>query len=233
MEDTHYLDTDFNGNGWVFGGIYDGHSGKYAAIYTASVLHRKFLLRLSEGLHPQDAFIKSYEQVSQELSNQESGTTAVNFLIRDNIIYTANVGDAGAIVIGKKSVIQLTVGHRVDDSNERKRVEKAGGLICGSYVIKGDVGLMPTRSLGDEYFKNVGVIATPSVNEYQLTSNDVILLAACDGLFDFISNAEIAMIARKTPDINLLLGILKNEVLYNRYGTDNLTVIAVDLIHRS
>ena len=34
---------------------------------------------------------------------------------------------------------------------------------------RGYRGLMPTRTIGDQYFKPVGIIATPSVNEYKIS----------------------------------------------------------------
>jgi serine/threonine protein phosphatase PrpC len=75
----------------------------------------------------------------------------------------------------------------------------------------------------------VGIIATPSVSEYRISKNDLVLIAACDGLFDFMSNEEVAEFARRTTKPESLLEILKKEVLFNRGGTDNLTIVAVKL----
>jgi len=229
MEDAHFVDTDFGVMHWIFCGIYDGHGGHFASGYAADKLHRIFLDNLMNGVTPQDAFIDSYEQISAGLSEQTSGTTAVNIFIRNGRIYTANAGDARAIVIGKNYVTQLTVDHRVDNTIERQRIESSGGHIVYSYVSNGTGGLMPTRTIGDQPFKSVGVIATPSVGEHQISPEDLVLLIACDGLFDVMSNEEIAEFARHIDDINLLLENLKQEVLVNRLGTDNLTIIALKL----
>jgi len=43
-----------------------------------------------------------------------------------------------------------------------------------------------------------------------------------------MNNEEIAEFSRKTLDVDLLVNILKNEVL-KRGGADNLTIIAVAL----
>ena len=88
MENTYFLDLNFANNGWVFGGVYDGHGGKYAAEYAAANLHQRFLTELLSGLSPQEAFVASYQRISQELEEQEqeSGTVAVSFLIKDNRI---------------------------------------------------------------------------------------------------------------------------------------------------
>lgn len=229
MEDAHFLDLSFAGRGWVFGGVYDGHGGNLAAKHAAQRVHQIFLDRLLSGLSPQEAFIKSYELTSDELKTQTSGTTAVNFLIKDGQIFTANAGDARAIVISKSGVSQLTVDHRLDNPEERQRIEKMGGHIDYPYVYKGYQGIMPTRTIGDEYFKPVGVIATPSVSDYKTSKDDLILLAACDGLFDVMSNEEVANLAQESPQPQTLVEALKYEVLVNRFGTDNLTIIVVSL----
>jgi serine/threonine protein phosphatase PrpC len=229
MEDAHFLDLNFANKGWIFGGIYDGHGGNYAAKYASETLHKQFLKYLLAGTSPQEAFVKSYEETSRELGEQGSGTTAVDFLIMDRRIFTANAGDARAIVVNRKEVIQLTVDHRLDNLSERKRVEKMGAYTAYPYVYRGNMGLMPTRTIGDEYFKPVGVIATPSVNEYQISKEDIALVAACDGLFDVMTNEEVADFARRIHNPKALVETLENEVIINRSGTDNLTIIAVSL----
>ncbi len=229
MEDAHFTDPNFAGRGWVYAGIYDGHNGAEAAQYAAKRLHRIFLERLEVGMAPGEAFSAAYEAVSAEMERLDSGTTAVDVLLRDGIIYAANVGDARAIVVGRRSMHQLTVDHRLDDPSERQRVEAAGGRVIYPYTYRGMQGLMPTRSLGDSYFKPVGIIATPSVAEYALTDDDFLVLAACDGLFDFMENEEVARFAREYAGLEALLEALKTEVLGNRSGADNLTIAAVSL----
>ncbi len=229
MEDAHILDLNFANKGWAFAGIYDGHGGGFAAKCASERLHQIFLERLLSGFSPQEAFIESYEVISEELEIQDSGTTAVNSLIKEREIFTANAGDARAIVISGEGFHQLTVEHRVDNLVERQRIEQMGGYVKYPYVYRGYHGLMPTRTIGDQYFKSVGIIATPSVSEYKISEEDFMLLAACDGLFDVMSNGEVADFARKSPQPGPLLEVLKKEVLVNRFGTDNLTIIAVSL----
>jgi serine/threonine protein phosphatase PrpC len=229
MEDAYYLETNFGSMNWIFGGIYDGHSGGYAAQFAAERLHQIFLRQFLSRMIPGQAFINAYETVSNELKFQDSGTVAVNFLIKDGAIYTANVGDARAIIVDGDRVIQLTTDHRLDNPEEKQRIENMGGKIISPYIVTDKGGLMPTRTIGDEYFKTVGVIATPTVNEYSIQHDDMILIAGCDGLFDFIGNEEIADFARQIQEPKQLLERLKKEVLYIRNGTDNLTIIAVGL----
>lgn len=229
MEDAHFLDLNFGGLGWVYGGIYDGHGGSYAARYTAEHLPELFLQKYRASKLPLKAFTASYEQISDNMKNIESGTTAADFFIKDDRIYVANVGDTRAIVISRSKVLQLTIDHRIGNPDEEQRISRMGGVIRPPYVMRGLSGLMPTRTIGDASFKPVGIIATPSVREYEIQEDDLYLIAGCDGLFDFMSNEGIAEVARKYTKPNILLENLKQEVLFNRGGTDNLTVIAVTL----
>lgn len=229
MEDAHFLDADFGGRGWVYGGVYDGHGGSFAAEYSAYHLHQRFLEKLLAGVAPENAFTQAYEAVSAEMAGQDSGTTAVDFLIADNDIIAANAGDARAIVVARTSVVQLTIDDRIENEAERERIERSGGRIFSPYVYRGNAGLMPTRSIGDAYFKAVGVIATPHVRRYHIGSDDMVLVAACDGIFDFMANNEVADIARRFEAPDELAESLRKEVLENRRGSDNITVMCVRL----
>jgi serine/threonine protein phosphatase PrpC len=229
MEDAHHLDTNFGGKSWIFGGVYDGHGGKTASIYTSSNLHSLFLELLLTGISPQQAFVLSYEKASEALKQQRSGTVAATFLIQDGMIYAANAGDARIILVSREKVEQLTTDHRLENPEEAKRISKMGGVLEYPYVLHGNSAIMPTRTIGDEYFKPVGVIATPAVNTYTISADDITLITACDGLFDYMNNEEIAEFARRQPEPELLLEGLKKEVLENRLCTDNITMIAIAL----
>ena len=229
MEDFHFIEIDFGRKGWVYAGVYDGHGGKHSARYAAKRIHELFLEALVSGLTPQKAFEKAYVTTSEELNHQDSGTTAVDLMIMDGRIYVANAGDARALVVSSGGVRQLSIDHRLDVYGERQRIIKAGGLVCPPYTRRGFQGMMPTRTIGDEYFKPVGVIATPSVREYEVKKDDLIAIAASDGLFDVMSNAEIGDFARKTPDLEKLVRALKREALVKRRATDSVTIVAVAL----
>lgn len=229
MEDAHVLNVNFAGKGWLFGGIFDGHHGELAARYAALTIDTIFLNHLLSGLSPDKAFGEAYRNISERLKHQESGTTAVTFLIKDKTIHTANVGDSRAIVIGASTIHQLTVDHRVNNREEENRILTMGGRIRGSYVIRGNMGLMPTRTIGDEYFKSVGIIADPSVSIYGIADDDLFLIAACDGLFDFMTNDDVVACCREHTDPEPIVDRLRTDVLINRHGMDNLTIIAVDL----
>ncbi len=230
MEDAHFLDSDFGGKGWTYGGIYDGHGGSFAANYAARFLHQRFIDLVLHGAAPEAAFEAAYESVSDELKAQDSGTTAVDFLIGEGDIVTANAGDARAVLVSRRTVEPLSADHRLDNEIERQRVERMGGRIVYPYVYRGLSGLMPTRTIGDQYFKPVGVIATPAVSRHHIEDDDLMLVASCDGLFDFMCNDDVAEFARNLSEPTTLAETLKSEVLDNRGGSDNITIICV-LLH--
>jgi serine/threonine protein phosphatase PrpC len=228
MEDTYFLDMNFEGRGWIFGGVYDGHSGQEAASYLAHFLHRRFLQALLTTNSPCRAFVQSYEQISDELRQQTSGACAANFFLRDNEIWFANAGDANILVIGAQQARQLSTEHRLRNHAEQQRIIEAGGEIMPPYVWKNNVGgLMPTRTIGDQPFKSVGVIATPAVGSYRIAHDDLFLIAATDGLSDVMSTEEVIIMARDYREPDQLAKALQREVLINRYGDDNLTIIVL------
>lgn len=229
MEDAHFLDTDFIGQGWVFGGVYDGHSGRQAAEFSAVHLHAFVLKHLQAGSDPETAFIRAYEETSEQLAFQDSGTTAVTFLLQGDRLTVANAGDSRAVLIDPSGARQLTRDHRLEDSLERERVERTGGRVSPPYVMRGFRGLMPTRTIGDQYFKAVGIIATPSTARFAIHRKDRFLVAACDGLFDVMTNDEVAATAAEQPDAESLAEALRREALEVRMGTDNLTILVVQL----
>ena len=227
MEDTHFLDLDFGHKGWVFGGVYDGHSGYMAAEHAARHLHQRFLGLLERDQEPEAAFKGAYEAISDELKYQDSGATAVTFFVRGNELTVANAGDSRALMISQHQVVQLTEDHRLDNPHERRRIARAGGKTSDPYVMKGFSGLMPTRSLGDAFFRDVGIIPTPYTRQYRIQGQELYLLAACDGLFDVMHNEEVARMARDCLDPQDLVQRLKQEVLEVRHGSDNLTILVL------
>lgn len=229
MEDFYYFDANFAGKGWIFAGIYDGHSGSGAAKYAATYLHQRFRQALAKnGI--KDAFAIAYQLIDQEINRQfsHSGTCAVNFFIKDKEIFYANAGDSRIIIVGEK-VSQLTTDHRVNLASEKQRIIQSGGEITGCYVYWQDNGLMVTRSLGDQLFKQAGVIAIPDVGNKLIRPTDKFLIAACDGLFDHLSNNQVAEIARKEKSAKKIADTLLKQILSIRNANDNITIIVLKL----
>ena len=56
-------------------------------------------------------------------------------------------------------------------------------------------GLAMSRSLGDYLAHTVGVTHQPVIEHFELTPNDQICIIASDGIFEFMSNQNVANIA--------------------------------------
>jgi serine/threonine protein phosphatase PrpC len=56
---------------------------------------------------------------------------------------------------------------------------------------------MMTRSLGDRWFRPVGVIPEPEVGRHALKTDDVALVAATDGVWDVLSVEDAARVVRR------------------------------------
>ena len=238
MEDAHIVDINFNSQGWLFAGVYDGHGGEYASLYAVKHLHQVFLNLFLIEKDPQAAFSHAYENISQDLAREEdlgrhgSGATAATCFIKDNILTCANAGDARILLVRKKDVLQLSVDHRVDNTEEKERILASGGQVVGPYASgmkRPNWGLMPTRTLGDEWAKEFGVISAPYTVEHRIKKDDLVLVIGCDGLFDTMTNKEVADIVRASQNLKVASQALRDEVLDVREGTDNLTMILINL----
>jgi serine/threonine protein phosphatase PrpC len=95
-------------------------------------------------------------------------------------------------------------------------------------VVRGLRGLMPTRSFGDSYFRPVGVMAVPAVGERRLTPEHRFVVVACDGLFDVLEVDEIATVLRQSSGAREGGEALQEQV-FARGGTDNLTIVVIEL----
>jgi serine/threonine protein phosphatase PrpC len=103
-----------------------------------------------------------------------------------------------------------------------------GAALEPPYVVRGDRGLMMTRSLGDRWFRPVGVIAEPEVGRHAVGADDVALVAATDGLWDVLSVEDAARFVRRAATAEAAARALVAEAL--AAGTrDNVTAVVVRL----
>lgn len=229
MEDRYYINTNFANKGWMFAGVYDGHGGFETAEYASQNLHERFESELSHYSSPLETFEHVYKQMSEEVKDLKGGTCAADLLIKDGVLYCANVGDCRIIVVGDE-IIQLTIDHNVSMPEEKERIISSGGLIRGKYVFSDWQGLAVTRSLGDNSHAKVGVISTPSIGSYTLKPTDKYVIIGSDGLFrDFVNKELVESCLRANPDnVDDFASRLKDYALEHG-STDNITVIVITL----
>jgi protein phosphatase PTC1 len=99
------------------------------------------------------------------------------------VLYTANAGDARAVLCRGGRALRLTYDHRGDDRLEARRIQDLGGFTMSGRV---HGALAVTRSLGDPGLKEF-VICAPFTSRVPLTDEDEFLILACDGVCNFVS----------------------------------------------
>ncbi|EYE92994.1 type 2C protein phosphatase PTC1 [Aspergillus ruber CBS 135680] len=142
---------------------------------------------------------------------------------RQRVLYTANVGDARAILCRNGKALRLSYDHKGSDENEGKRIASAGGLVLNNRV---NGVLAVTRALGDAYLKDL-VTGHPYTTETVIQADaDEFVILACDGLWDVCSDQEAVELIRNVPDAQEASRVLVDHALA-RFSTDNLSCMVI------
>ncbi|THG94881.1 hypothetical protein EW145_g8058 [Phellinidium pouzarii] len=137
------------------------------------------------------------------------------------VLYTANAGDARAVLCRGGRAVRLTYDHKGSDKQEAKRITDAGGFVTSGRVYG---VLAVTRSLGDSSMKDF-VVGSPYTTETELGDDDEFLILACDGVWDVTSDQDAVDIVRKIGEPQEAARVLVEHAL--KESTDNITVIVV------
>ena len=167
-------------------GIFDGHGGNDVVKFVKDRLPQLIKNNLNDLCPVELAFKKSFEKVDQELKFFDSeyiGTTATIILFKDNKIYCANVGDSKAYILYDNTYKQISSDHKCSVEEEAERIKKCGGKISKNRVMG---QLILTRTLGDLYVKQYGVINTPDISVIDISPNLKYVILASDGVWDVI-----------------------------------------------
>ncbi len=204
MQDRYKISES---EGLSFFGLYDGHGGTKAADYVEEHLHENFSKAQGETISERLklAFLKTDKDFldKSKFSDDFSGTTAVVAVSSGDKLWIANAGDSRAILVRGGKKFFTTKDHKPDVLEERKRIERKGSFVytCSSceppasckHSARVDGCLAVSRAIGDAPFKiNGSVIADPDVEEIKLEDDDFVVLG-CDGLFDAVTNQEVAL----------------------------------------
>jgi serine/threonine protein phosphatase PrpC len=109
---------------------------------------------------------------------------------KKNILWSINVGDTRAVLANRDGLaIQLSKDHKPNAPSEKKRIEGLGGKIeHDGYVWR--VGpLSLSRSFGDTDSAPY-VTHVPEIFSYKVSSNDLFIILACDGLWEVLNNQD-------------------------------------------
>ncbi|KAG2424436.1 hypothetical protein HXX76_014489 [Chlamydomonas incerta] len=157
-------------------------------------------------------------------------------------VLSANVGDSRTVLVswdedgggGRPEGAALSIDHKLGpakSSEETRRVQAAGGTVIqlfGTWRIDGSLAV--ARAIGDSDFSRY-VSYHPTVSCRQLARRDRWLIIASDGLWDVMSNEEVALFCRAQHQLSAakLAEALVREAVRNRGSGDNTTVVAVRL----
>jgi len=228
-----------------FFGVYDGHGGKFVSSFLSKYLAPSFMNADSSNFPFSRQYIydvmnniQNVLKAKYKSEARQCGSTCLAMihyvLDQQNYVNILNVGDSRCILCRDNLAIPLTIDHKPNWPEERRRIEKAGGSIYfdgNDHRIK---DLSVSRAVGDIDAEPY-VISRPEVFKYKIEKNDKFIVLGCDGLFDYLSNQDIVnFIVNKFYDdnmkrINKNINIAKElgEYAIQRGTSDNVTVIIV------
>ncbi len=254
MEDVSQYITEFGPKGdCMLFAIFDGHAGKEVAKHCANWLYKIIQTHPEFETNTEKALIDSFEnfnksEIIQKTQPINCGSCAIVVIIKNNKIYSANLGDSKAILCKNGKAIKLSNDHSVNSESECERVIKAGGYIktiikekniVKRFVVDNPTAfldiIMPSRRfcrLG----KYAGIISTPEIMVENLDSNTEFLILGCDGIFEENMTEQDAVDIVRKVLLEDLAGKLMNSTLaakklvekaYDRQSGDNLSAIVV------
>lgn len=185
------------------------------------------------------AFAATAELVDSNPAAAVSGTTASVAIIQDDLVTVANIGDSDVVWAKGRSAEVVTVRHRANREPEKKRVQNCGAIVEGGYLTdptaEGEEKMIAlTRAFGNLDVRNVGVICTPEINEFEWQADDFLILAT-DGLWDAhggVTPQDAVRVVRRCFDMGETANDAVNELIYAAKGRetrpfDDATVIIV------
>lgn len=216
-------------------GIFDGHGGKESAEYAAKHLFKILVEKLNETPNPSEALRKSFLETNERMKNDQvpGGTTALVALFLKDKCYIANAGDSRAVLLKDNQVFRMSTDHKPDLPSEEERIQKSGGVVTkivgkqGKVISRVNGMLAVSRALGD-FFLQPHVSPEPEIQQFDLhgNNNDVMLILACDGLWDTVSDEEAVKIAQTEEHVEQS-AIKLRDASYNRGSADNISVIVI------
>ncbi|EMS56317.1 putative protein phosphatase 2C 13 [Triticum urartu] len=166
---------------------------------------------------------------SESSAFRDDGSTASTAVLVGGHLYVANVGDSRAVISKAGKARALSVDHKPNRSDERKRIENAGGVViwAGTWRVGGVLAM--SRAFGNRLLKPF-VVAEPEIQEELINGELESLVLASDGLWDAVENEEAVSLA-KTEDVPESAARKLTEIAYSRGSADNITCIVVQFHH--
>jgi serine/threonine protein phosphatase PrpC len=161
--------------------------------------------------------IDLYNLADSELTKQDtfdynlSGTTCNIVFQFEKHLVCANTGDSRSILVydtgdlKNQGIFPLSYDHKPNLPTEYQRIQENGGMVDQIIDMFGNKigpprvfkvgtrfpGLAMSRSIGDLFAKECGVIPTPQIIEYEINSNTKYMVICSDGVWEFIQNEQV------------------------------------------
>lgn len=232
MED--FYETRIDGvDGKLVGlfGVFDGHGGARAAeyvkhnLFTNLIKHPKFISDTKSAISESYSYTDSEFIKSEKNQMKDAGSTASTAVLVGNRLLVANVGDSRAVICRNGNAIAVSRDHKPDQSDERRRIEDAGGFVmwAGTWRVGGVLAV--SRAFGDKLLKQF-VVADPEIQEEVIDGSLEFLILASDGLWDVVSNEEAVSMVKPIQSPEDAAKMLMQEAS-DRGSADNITVVVV------
>lgn len=168
---------------------------------------------LEEGFR--QANRKIYELAASKPEYRNMGTTLSGCIIKDNMLYAANVGDSRIYLICGKKIRQITVDHSYVQE-----------LVDMGHITKAEAAEHPnkniiTRAIGTDRTVEIDIFA------YKVKNGDMVILCS-DGLSNYLEEAELLTLAQKYKKPETCVRHMVDTAL-ERGGCDNISVIVIKL----
>ncbi|KAL2540239.1 putative protein phosphatase 2C 76 [Abeliophyllum distichum] len=236
MEDFYDIKTSkVDGQTGCLFGIFDGHGGSRAAEYLKEHLFENLMKHPEFITNTKLAISETYQQTDRDFLESEKdtfrddGSTASTAVLVGNHLYVANVGDSRTIISKAGKAIPLSEDHKPNRSDERKRIENAGGVVmwAGTWRVGGVLAM--SRAFGNRMLKQF-VVAEPEIQDQEIDQELELLVLASDGLWDVVPNEDAISVAQ-TEDEPEAAARKLTETAFTRGSADNITCIVVKLHH--
>lgn len=226
VSETHYF------------GLYDGHAGGRCSKFLSSSLSTALAEDPSYGDNLPQALKRSFHTVNDQFlrvadqMSLQDGSTCIVILIRDDKYMIANVGDCRAVLINNGKPIQLSKDQKPTNVEEQRRIAKLGGTIVNCMGVARVNGVLAVaRAFGN---RNLRQVIRPDAEITQRAMNDMdqYLIIASDGMWDVLSNKEVANVCTSTSASNMKASTIAEELVaaaLSRGSMDNTTCICVKL----
>ncbi|KAL7720018.1 Leucine-rich repeat-containing protein 33 [Entamoeba marina] len=229
MEDTFCLARKMFGSAYLVG-IFDGHNGVHVSKLCSDQFISIFLKSLNGRIDDvgvvDDCLTSTFSKLNEKSKklNFLDGSTGLVYFVYNNTIHVANCGDCRAILVKKDSIVQLTNDHKSTNATTKDVIPKE----CLSGNLKFSETFGVTRTIGDS--NQLLLKSAAEVKHISSESDDMFVISCCSNVWDVMSNAEIASIARTFKDsssASIATMIRDKAITKNSQG--NITVTVLDL----